>query len=891
MNSSTDRNIIKFYLGEETRPVIDIIDNSESHSIFEVQIKKALNLIKEKIIVFNDTKKSITNNVIDHNYSNNIISFIGERGSGKTSCMYSVLENIKNDRLFDSNEIQTIRSNEIKILQPLDPSFFDSTHNILEVFIGEIFHDSVEYIKNSKEKDNNAHELIKKFQEVKHDMHYLDKETLFERDDELDELNYLSAGVNLERTIKELIDKYLELIRCKFLVISIDDIDLNTKQAYSMVEQIRKYLILPNVVILFAVKVDQLADVINNNLIGEFKNVLDKEMISKHDIYEMSEKYLNKFMPINNRIYLPTTEAIFEKRLQIYKYTEKGLEILNEWNSVKECVTKLIAEKCDYKFFNTKGKTSEIVPRNLRDLRLLISLLLSMNDEMLHNREIFKNYLFNSWINLLDLEEQVIARMVLNEKEPTLFNKTVVTLVFNHIMKGKIEINEDILKIIKPENVAYNVSLGDAFYVLNYCRDRETDIRMCRLLFFIKALYTIKLTDYYEELKNDTYNQDINSSEILDKISNYEKFIGGSFFYLSGDSAIAKEERKFEREIRIIDGAKLFEYITDIKKHYNKDTKQLDEEKIPVLNAVEFFMLSISQYIRKKDRNENIDISKAKDYRLYDDVYYCRKITSGTKNLVFNFLTPIFSCIDIKSVYYRFDPKILEIAQNTNGSLYKKIVKPDMRPIFYSNINSSEIIDNFFMYIKRDRDSSTSDNIELFRKKYTYISNYDILAYNESLNSFELIKIFSNLLNSNNEEFLSCFNKIYHKKNGDRIREVYNAIWHYYGSFVMEYFGQKVSISKLKKVLTNDIYFEQLKNHNGKISKRAIKDIITTYTTVRGLKELEKVDFINILLQIMLKYNIFVQENQMVGDRDYKSVFNIDTSIEQSEKSEFDEVD
>ena len=48
MNSSTDRNIIKFYLGEETRPVIGIIDNSESHSIFEVQIKKALNLIKIK---------------------------------------------------------------------------------------------------------------------------------------------------------------------------------------------------------------------------------------------------------------------------------------------------------------------------------------------------------------------------------------------------------------------------------------------------------------------------------------------------------------------------------------------------------------------------------------------------------------------------------------------------------------------------------------------------------------------------------------------------------------------------------------------------------------------------------------------------------------------------
>lgn len=869
MNSSTDRNIIKFYLGEETRPVIDIIDNSESHTIFEVQIKKALNLIKEKIIAFNDTKKSTTNNVIDHNYSNNIISFIGERGSGKTSCMYSVLENIKNDRLFDSNEIQTIRRNEIKILQPLDPSFFDSTHNILEVFIGEIFHDSVEYIKNSKEKDNNAHELIKKFQEVKHDMHYLDKETLFERDDELDELNYLSAGVNLERTIKELIDKYLELIRCKFLVISIDDIDLNTKQAYSMVEQIRKYLILPNVVILFAVKVDQLADVINNNLIGEFKNVLDKEMISKHDIYEMSEKYLNKFMPINNRIYLPTTEAIFEKRVQIHKYTEKGLENLKEWNSVKECVTQLIAEKCDYKFFNTKGKTSEIVPRNLRDLRLLISLLLSMNDEMLHNREIFKNYLFNSWINLLDLEEQVIARMVLNEKEPTLFNKTVVTLVFNHIMKGKIEINEDILKIIKPENVAYNVSLGDAFYVLNYCRDRETDIRMCRLLFFIKALYTIKLTDYYEELKNDSYNQDVNSSEILDKISNYEKLVGGNFFYLDGDRTIAKEKGKFEREIRIIDGAKLFEYITDIKKHY-KDTKHLDDEKIPVLNAVEFFMLTISHYVRSKQKN--IAIKETKDYRLDDDVYYKREITSNTKNLVFNFVSPFFSLIDIESTYNRFDSEIFNIAKNTKSSLYNELCINGKRPKFYSTLNSSEIIDALLFNIKQERDNSSKDNIVIFKNKYLSISKYLSRLSSENNDVFSSIKIFSTLFESENKIFLECFKEIYSNKNG--LVAIFKAIMHYYGSFLAEYSTKKLSIRELSKILVDDKYFIPLKNDYKDISKVDIKRFATTYATVSELDEFSTKDAIAILTQFMLKYNITIQNDSTISEDELHGINN-----------------
>lgn len=890
MNSSTDRNIIKFYLGEETHPVIDNSKERLNHSIFKNQIEKAIDIIKEKIRTIKDKKDS--NVVIKHNYSNNIISFIGERGSGKTSCMYSVLENLKKENPSDSDECKK----KIKILQPLDPSFFDDTHNILEVFIGEIFNDAIEFIKELKDKKTEAHELMRQFENVKRDMHYLDKETLFERDDELDELEYLSSGINLERSIETLINSYLKLIGSNFLIISVDDIDLNAKQAYSMVEQIRKYLVLPNVVILFAVKIDQLANVIENSLIGDFRNALDKGVISTSSIYEMSERYLNKFLPINNRIYLPNTEALFENKINISKYHEGKEEILEEWDSVKNGVTKLIAEKCGYKFFNAKGKTNEIVPRNLRDLRLLIFLLWNMKiEDQIHNRKIFKNYLFTSWIEHLDHEEKTIARMLLKESEPTLFNKTVVRLLYNHIAKTEKEkesIN-DVLKIIDSENLPYNISLGDAFYVINYFRDRETSVSIRRLLFFIKALYTIKLTEYYEEIKDTYFTEQYKNNfprETLDDISNYEKLIGGNFFYLKGDTILAKELREFEREIRLINGNKLFDYIKDIKSSYDKNDGFLNVDKVSILNAVEFFMLSISQYIRKKDRNENIDISKAKDYRLYDDVYYCRKITSGTKNLVFNFLTPIFSCIDIKRVYYRFDPKILEIAQNTNESLYKKIVESDMRPIFYSNINSSEIIDNYFMYIKRDRDSSTSDNIELFRKKYTYISNYDIPTYKELLNSLKLIKTFSELLNPNNEDFLNCFNKIY-PKNGDRIIAAYNAIRYYYGSFFMEYISQKVSISKLKKILTDDVYFEQLKHHNGKISKKDIKDIITTYTTVRGLKELENVDFANILLQVMLKYNIFVQENQMVDDRDYESIFNIDTLIEQSEKSEFDEVD
>lgn len=880
MNSSTDQNIIKFYLGEETHPVIDNSKERLNHSIFKNQIEKAIDIIKEKIRTIKDKKDS--NVVIKHNYSNNIISFIGERGSGKTSCMYSVLENLKKENASASDEC----NKKIKILQPLDPSFFDDTHNILEVFIGEIFNDTSEFIKELKDKKTEAHELMRQFENVKRDMHYLDKETLFERDDELDELEYLSSGINLERSIETLVNSYLKLIGSNFLIISVDDIDLNAKQAYSMVEQIRKYLVLPNVVILFAVKIDQLANVIENSLIGDFRNALDKGVISTSSIYEMSERYLNKFLPINNRIYLPNTEALFENKINISKYHEGKEEILEEWDSVKNGVTKLIAEKCDYKFFNAKGKTSEIVPRNLRDLRLLISLLWNMKTEdKIHNREIFKNYLFTSWIEQLDYEEKSIARMLLKETEPTLFNKTVVRLLYNHIVKKEnlsINENRDVSTIIKSENLPYNISLGDAFYVINYFRDRVNDVNIRCLLFFIKALYTIKLTDYYEEFKNmSSLKQDKNElcyrEEILENVSNYEKLIGGNFYYLNGSTILPKEKGVKDREIRLINGIKLFQLIEEIQKEYGKSERSLDFEA--KLNIVEFFILTTMTYHRSKSK-PGLNVSGSLSYRLDDRCYYDMDFNKSS-NLVFNFIFPFFSLIDKEKTYSRFSSYILDIAKNTDSSLYNQI-KP-LHHKFYSYINSSDVIDDLFFYMKKKESTKTSDNFGLLKEWYFYISNYFI---GESEKSEEMRK-FSNIFDTENEKNLNYFSEIYPKYEKNTL----NALLYYYGSFFMKYSGQKLSVTKLKEILTDDIYFKQLKDDNGKISKRAIKDIITTYTTVRGLKELENADFVSILLQVMLKYNIFVQENQMVGDRDYESVFNIDTLIEQSEESDFDEVD
>ena len=52
----------------------------------------------------------------------------------------------------------------------------------------------------------------------------------------------------------------------KYLIIMTDDIDRHTEHAREMVEQIRKYFTQPNVIVLMAIKVDQLGNVIKNDL-------------------------------------------------------------------------------------------------------------------------------------------------------------------------------------------------------------------------------------------------------------------------------------------------------------------------------------------------------------------------------------------------------------------------------------------------------------------------------------------------------------------------------------------------------------------------------------------------------------------------------------------------
>ena len=117
----------------------------------------------------------------------------------------------------------------------------------------------------------------------------------------------LGDSTNLKRELIELIQRYLKFMsnekkgenKCK-LIIAIDDLDLCSDKVYRMAEEIRKYLIIPNVVIVMALKVEQMEDCIREKYIHDYRGSFERYNFNNRitdEINIMTEKYINKLLP------------------------------------------------------------------------------------------------------------------------------------------------------------------------------------------------------------------------------------------------------------------------------------------------------------------------------------------------------------------------------------------------------------------------------------------------------------------------------------------------------------------------------------------------------------------------------------------------------------------
>jgi len=722
---STNSNKIIFYMGEETKP---IIEEDIKESIFKDKIERAIDLVKEDIERNKKSEDSQNCNKNDDRlkeYDNNIIAFIGDRGSGKTSCMLTVREQLRREQLKKDFNIS------IHTMDSIDPSYFDDRNNIIELLISMICKDIEETIsdhdKCKKIDKEDIHKIKGQLQNLKGYLRYLDKEkNKFDEGDELEDLASLGSAQYIKNTLKELIDIYLDIKDKKHLLICIDDIDLNNAQAYKLVEQIRKYLIIPNATILMAFKMEQLSDVIKIQLTNDFNVLLNKNATYTKNINEMTERYLTKLFPLKRRIYMDLEDDFFGRELEIWESHEKKKKEKIS-GTVSNVIPELIFNRTRYVFYNSLGAMSLIIPRNLRALRMLVALLTSMEEDtetsyiyadkeeksrQNRNREKFRHYLFETYTESFPTEYKNIANSLIAEKDLSQLNKETISLLKIQGLIGqekseagtsniqdKTEEYSTMKQIIDDRNATYNVSLADCFYILDYIERTKYDLDTKKLIFFIKSLYSVRLYDCYcsmidgdDKEKGNRFTTDYGN---LSEINRMQQLIGGAYFNIDENTIIPPNKNGKRRDLRLIDGEVINKDISDIIKKYKVSNapeervsnsteysdkvnsektvsfkKIEDENDARKLQILEFAMLTTSKYIETKDAGNDI---KRYNHRLRTEVYYNRNLTE-VGNILFDISSIFFNLLDVERCYRRFNNDIFKFTVGEPRSLYYQLV-------------------------------------------------------------------------------------------------------------------------------------------------------------------------------------------------------------------------
>lgn len=732
---------------------LEFIDGQENLVITEGADKRDSSLFKVQYALADKILEGISGDTDEHkerrNY-NNIIAFCGDRGTGKTSCMMSSRNQLQKttDAKYEKaiegkndDEIKQIKKDFV-FLDAIDPSFFDETHNILELVLGNMYR-SIEVMKDRKaELFNN---VVVEFNKVMRYMKYLsspqDKERFY---DALQELESLSAGLELQKKISDLFALYLTLMDGKLLVITIDDLDLNIQGAYTMSEYIRKYLTNEHCIILLSVKIDQLVEAIK-------LNIIKSNNVSLDEAHSMAVKYVTKLLPLGNRVNMPDLEDYCNYELD---YIINGQTV--QYHSVKESVTHVIFWKTGYLFYNSKGRSSYIVPRNLRSLRQLLHLLNTLpphdktKPEALHeSQRIFKNYFYRTWTQQLTDKYNKVVNMILANDNYLTFNKTVVSQLATIRDFSK---NDELSSIVNPSNYAYNVSMGDVMNVLEYLSQDESDHQLQLLVFFVRSLCSMKLYEAYDQVtenmdtehypvKPDDNKSEIYSTDALfDRANALQKLVNGQYFNFEKTPVIAPQAKsKYSRSFQPINGEKLGQKLKELV-----EKPALDENDKKVFRLIEFFMLTTSRYQRMYQTFSSIDKN-----RTISDPEHLMDFTSQTKNLVFDVVSIFYNVLNLKVTYNKFSEYIWS-EPNENNNLYKYAIEKDWTLLhkmingenrnyddthmhgFLSDavLRNAEVISAVTELIRSNRYKIKGDNSKDYLKKfYNAISNTDMRTY------------------------------------------------------------------------------------------------------------------------------------------------------------------
>ena len=771
--------VFKYYKGKENEIVVE--KESYEESLFREQYIQALKQVSE---------------ILAHPKDNvpNLIAFCGDRGEGKTSCMMTVSHiithihesSIANEIAALGIDTNAIKNTEITTIPIIDPAFFDKEHNIIELLLGHLYKIFKDWSKEDKNQNQYGatNEVAKLFHKTKTCLMHIEQSKVAMYDP-LEELEVLSAGVELSECMSKLVEKYLGLIGKKKLLICIDDIDLNMSRAYRMCEEIRKYLNNRHCLILMSVKTNQLIEAIENDIHKE------ADYPKGIDFSGMASKYVAKLIPVSVRINMPKAYDLCDYRLEVYDGDGKESTQIFSSRSVKSAVVRKIFATSRFLFYNSKGSVSPIVPNNLRGLTQLLGLLFSMTDKdeaeegketevLENNKHLFKAYFFKTWIKQLNTKNQKFADGLTTRQDGNDLNKYVVSYLSEQLKKVKSD-NDLIEGITDSANFNYNISIGDVLYLVSYLEQSTFEEEVRNVLFFIKSFYSIRLFEKYDVVTNNMETElypekqeegNLYRSDVLFEHTNVlQRAVAGSYFSYMSNDLIATEIRTNQlRDFKVINGKGglnvLLANVLKILRSGGKEGMTAAESEAFALRfqMAEFFMLCISRSVLRRDIPvSNIPPTNRKEAR----PYYLRSFYNATGYYVFDVMSPFYALTNPQYAYGRFKDiaDIWAFAENNEWSLLRQMmnavrekeIKENRIPIdkqgaYYpiednvgywkQRLMSNAVIRNTEVALavmenslnNRIYNRSTGKSRDLIADFYKYIINTKMMTYNRSEN-------------------------------------------------------------------------------------------------------------------------------------------------------------
>lgn len=658
---------IFFYKGDENGVVIEKKDYEKS--IFRNQYTQALQLISELSERTCGDNGSETEKDVSYP---NIIAFCGDRGEGKTSCMLTVRHIIEtqNRKAYQqlTGTLPTIGLKEYQFLNLIEPSFFDQEHNILELVIGQLFREFKKYDKDETVNGSEQYmKVLKLFNRVKKCATLLTaKETnLYDSIEELDEL---AASMSLRKFLDDLIEAYLKLSGGKLLVITIDDMDYNWQGAYDMTKMLSKYLSGRHCIIMVSVSIQQLVEVVKTS----FENdVQHKDTTIAFDT--IAAKYVNKLIPLHFRVEMPKILDLSDRPLHILEKDGRGIVAADAFNSVKHTIVDLIFKKTRYLFYNSVQSVSLIVPDDLRSLRHLLGMLLSMEDydkntqdenkkrNNQENKRKFQSYLFHTWTQQLSKEDQAfVQRLVYNDQS------TVNKLVVNYL-KNKVDVSVQegsyYKEILSSANYTYNISIGDVFYVLDYIERNAVDRESKLLVFFVKSYYSIMLYTYYDTITTniDTLHPKKKTDKEIYKVDSWfyktnslQRIVNGSYFTYKPQELLRTKLNSDDVAVDMlcIYAGGLNGYLQTLWNDKDRYAAMSANEKKQFearFRMAELFMLFVSR--RSYMKNDGlVEIAREKA-----NPYFVESFGNEMSFYVFDLMAPFVNLINVKFTYDRYE--------------------------------------------------------------------------------------------------------------------------------------------------------------------------------------------------------------------------------------------